>query len=409
MAFRALLFSNDQETNLGLTAACQSAGIRLEVSSDIFSAIEKGTKQPFSCVLVDWSEMPEAGFLLKRARESAQNVNAVAIAIVSHEPTAAEMRDHRLQFLIYRPIVASEAQQVLAKASEQMQAVSAGKMGEVAKLATPPHDKPAAMVPAPPESESGFSSGNESTVHHDASLLDGAGDSEENLQEIVPAAAHRFPLKTACAVALALGAACSVWIARDTVAYLTRTPENKIAVFKDAVAALFYLSPTSATSVGAVSTDSQQDAYFSRGAANPNAKPQLAVVSSEADINISRFQMRTPYDFPLPAPVFDHPEPAPVETRHATIPDSLRGSAPITRPVVVSAVTPAQMMPVSAPAVPPVSQTQFTEPVTLSEEAQRALLIHSVNPRIPPKPRHKRSAARSFYRPRLDATAASKT
>jgi TonB family protein len=45
-------------------------------------------------------------------------------------------------------------------------------------------------------------------------------------------------------------------------------------------------------------------------------------------------------------------------------------------------VSPAQMMPVSAPQVEPAVQ-QFSEPVTVSEEAERALLIQTVNPVYP--------------------------
>ena len=44
--------------------------MRVEVCDDIFTAIEKGTKQPFGIMVVDWSSQPEAGFLVKRARES---------------------------------------------------------------------------------------------------------------------------------------------------------------------------------------------------------------------------------------------------------------------------------------------------------------------------------------------------
>src|SRR5260370_39857165 len=99
MAFRALLFSKSSETNAAITTACESAEIRVEVSSDIFSAIEKATKQNFSCVIADWADQPEASFLLKRTRESASNDDTVAIAIVDHEPRPPEPRDDRLSFL----------------------------------------------------------------------------------------------------------------------------------------------------------------------------------------------------------------------------------------------------------------------------------------------------------------------
>src|ERR1035438_1853327 len=104
MAFRALLFTRNSETNSALTTACMSAGIHVEPSNDILTAIKKATQQPFSCLLADWSDQPDAGFLLKRARASGPNANLVAIAIVERDPTAAEMRDHQLDFLIFRPI-----------------------------------------------------------------------------------------------------------------------------------------------------------------------------------------------------------------------------------------------------------------------------------------------------------------
>src|ERR1700690_37562 len=102
MPFRALVFSKSPETNAAIAAACSSAGIHPEVCSDIFTAIDKAKTRAFSCVIADWADQPEASFLLKRARESVPNRGTVAVVIVDNEPTAAEMRDHRLDFLIYR-------------------------------------------------------------------------------------------------------------------------------------------------------------------------------------------------------------------------------------------------------------------------------------------------------------------
>src|SRR5271169_1692742 len=125
MAFRALLFSKNPETNASLTVACENTGIRADVCSDIFSAIEKGKTQAFSCVIADWADQPEASFLLKRARESVPNRDTVAIAVVDHDPTPVELRDNRLDYLVYRPISAGEAVAVLEKACEQMKPSSA--------------------------------------------------------------------------------------------------------------------------------------------------------------------------------------------------------------------------------------------------------------------------------------------
>src|ERR1039458_7652215 len=125
MAFRALLFSKNSETNAAMTVACKNAEIRVEVCSDIFTAIEKGKKRAFSCVIADWADQPEASFLLKRARESVVNRDTLAVAVVDHDPTHIELRDNRLDFLIYRPISPVEADAVLAKACGKMQPLKA--------------------------------------------------------------------------------------------------------------------------------------------------------------------------------------------------------------------------------------------------------------------------------------------
>jgi TonB family protein len=83
--------------------------------------------------------------------------------------------------------------------------------------------------------------------------------------------------------------------------------------------------------------------------------------------------------------VFEHQEAAPVRVERAAIPDSMRDSPPIERPVVVT-VNAAQMMPPSAPpSQPQPAVQQFSEPVALSEEAARAMLVHSVDPVYPPE------------------------
>jgi protein TonB len=76
-----------------------------------------------------------------------------------------------------------------------------------------------------------------------------------------------------------------------------------------------------------------------------------------------------------------------MHVQHAAIPESMRNSPPIAPPVVVT-VSPAQMMPVSASQsqlATPTGTEQFSEPVSISEDAERALLVHTVNPVYPPE------------------------
>ena len=136
--------------------------------------------------------------------------------------------------------------------------------------------------------------------------------------------------------------------------------------------------------VGSAGNDAQQDAYFSRNPASTNAQtPALAVVASESTLTESRIPLPKAADFPLPVPVYVHQDPPPVHVERAAIPESMRNSAPITPPMVET-VSPAQMMPVSVPQPQPVAQ-QFSEPVAVSEDAARALLVHTVNPVYPPE------------------------
>ena len=379
MAFRALLFSKSSETNSTMTVACQIAEIRAEVCSDIFTAIEKGKTRAFSCVIVDWADQPEASFLLRRARESAPNRETVAVAIVDNEPTAAEMNDNRLDFLIYRPISAEEADVVLAKASLQMKPLSADALAETSV--------------ADDANGAGASTASDGAEHSqpNQSASSPADHSVEGADEIAAVEDYIEPrghgnatgFREALAAMLLIAAMVCLWRSREAVVYLARTPEGRFTVLRESVAALFYLNQTGAADVGSVGTDAQQDAYFSRNPASSNGQtPAIKVVATESTGEERVFLPKAP-DMPLPMAVFERQDVTPIHVRRAAIPESMRDSAPIERPVVVT-VSPAQMMPVSAPQ-PQAAVQQFSEPVTLNEEAARALLVHTVNPVYPPE------------------------
>ena len=362
-----------------MTVACQIAEIRAEVCSDIFTAIEKGKTRAFSCVIVDWADQPEASFLLRRARESAPNRETVAVAIVDNEPTAAEMNDNRLDFLIYRPISAEEADVVLAKASLQMKPLTADALAETSV--------------ADDANGAGASTASDGAEHSqpNQSASSPADHSVEGADEIAAVEDYIEPrghgnatgFREVLAAMLLIAAMVCLWRSREALVYLARTPEGRFTVLRESVAALFYLNQTGAADVGSVGTDAQQDAYFSRNPASSNGQtPAIKVVATESTGEERVFLPKAP-DMPLPMAVFERQDVTPIHVRRAAIPESMRDSAPIERPVVVT-VSPAQMMPVSAPQ-PQAAVQQFSEPVTLSEEAARALLVHTVNPVYPPE------------------------
>jgi len=385
MAFRALLFSKSPETDAAMTVACESTGIRAEVCSDIFTAIEKGKTQTFSCVIADWADQPEASFLLKRARESTPNRNTVAIAIIDHDPTPTELRDNRLDFLIYRPISAEEADAVLAKACEQMQPASAADAAEWSReddASSAVASAVSAGADAPEQSrqnpQAGFAEANAAEDNAGGEIA--ADEVEEEPRE----RSHATGFRGACAAVLVLMAVFCLWRSREAVEYLSRTPEGRFRVLRESVAAFFYMNQTGALPAGSAGDDAQQDAHYSRDPGNSNAPtPALEVIATESTLTEARIPLPKAPDFPLPVPVFEHQDAGPIHMERAAIPESMRNSPPIERPVVVTA-NPAQMMPVSAPQPQPAIQ-QFSEPVAMSEEAARALLVHTVNPVYPPE------------------------
>jgi protein TonB len=329
-------------------------------------------------VIADWADQPEASFLLKRAHESAANRDTVAVAIVDNEPTQAEMRDNRLDFLIYRPISAEEANAVLAKACEQMQPSSAEESTAEADASS----EGSGAVSAGDATESSqqdlpasFPEANADEGSDDAEIARYEGEEESRER------GHTIGFRGACAAVLVVVAMFCLWRSREAFEYLSRTPEGKSRVLRESVAALFYAKQTGALPVGSATGDAQQDAYFSRdSSSNSNAQtPALGVVATESALE-TRISLPKAPDFPLPVPVFEHQEAAPIHVERAAIPESMRNSAPIERPVVVT-VNPAQMMPISVPQPQPIQQ--FSEPVALSEEAARAMLVHIVNPVYP--------------------------
>jgi periplasmic protein TonB len=384
MAFRALLFSKSPDTGTALAAVCKSTEIRVEVCSDIFAAIEKGKTQAYSCVIADWNDQPESSFLLKRARESTPNREAVAIAIVDREPPAAEVTENRLSFLVYRPISPEDAQAVLAKACEQMQPASAEDLARAAAADAASGQGASSGATASDHSQPQTGESLEAEAGTETSSAEGAEQDEQPAWSNRPA----IDFRRVCAAALVLVLVFCLWRSRDAVAYLSQTRENRVQVLREAFAAFFYKDQSGAH-LASAGSDAQQDAYFSRASASSGGPaPSLDVVATEATLDESRLPSRPPLDFPLPVPTLAPQEtPPPMHVQRAAIPESMRNSPPIAPPVVVT-VSPAQMMPVSASQsqlATPTGNEQISEPISVSEDAERALLVHTVNPVYPPE------------------------
>ncbi|MGA9353964.1 MAG: TonB family protein [Terriglobales bacterium] len=384
MALRALFFSKNPDINTILTAVCQSAGVRVEVCDDIFTAIEKGTKQRFEILLVDWSSQPEAGFLVKRARESGPNKQFAAVAVVNRDPSAAEMREHGLEFLIHLPVSETEARDVLGNAMQKAQ-----PGGAESSVSAETDEEPAEAARG--AAESSPKSNADQPTHEDAAHSFESGEDQANEGENAGDAELAIPrnyalvVQQTLAVALTLAAGFLLWSGRDGMIGFARSPERKGAVLKESLVAYFHLEPPDTMPVISARREEVTvgpSATLSASDGSGAQSSQLQVVEGEPALDDSHEQLRKASDFPLPAPQLNVSTAAPPSARRANIPESIRSSAPIAPPVVVT-VNPAQMMPVSSPSIPAPSSQTFTEPVPVSEETERGLLLHSVNPDYP--------------------------
>jgi TonB family protein len=386
MALRALLFSKDPGTNAVLTSVCQSAGVRLELCDDIFTAMEKGTKQSFAFMFADWSSQPEAGFLMKRARESAPNKDFSAIAIVDRDPTAAEMRENRLEYLIHRPVTEKEANDVFANAMQKTSGTGV-EDGTAPQNDNENDEQPAEAAPVHAAASSDTNADKNQQADGKFSFewsedKPNEGESEAEVEEY-PARNYGDLSRKAFAAALVMTALFVLWSGHDLMIGLAKSPEGKARVFRESLVAYFHLEQPDSLPIIGAKPESPRNAAAPSPADNSSAQPpQIQVVESEPAIDDSRVQLRKAADFPLPTPQLDPSAPVPVNARHARIPDSIRGSAPIAPPVVVT-VNPSQMMSVSSPSTPAPNSQTFSEPVPVSEETERLLLLHSVDPDYP--------------------------
>ena len=383
MALQALLFSKNPETVRSLTAIMAEAGIRVEACADIFSAMEKAKTHSFQCVIADWVDQPEAGYLVKRARESTVNRGTVAMAVVDDEFAAKRAREDQIEFIFHRPIVPDEARSVLGSARHRMKA-SEGSLNNNLQAAQAESDATS--------EQAGFEDPNlvataadlpESSQHiyePEAEVGEQTADSaEQEVTGIDPPRNFRRLLQRISVAAILLFAIFLVWRERAAFVYLARTPEGGMTVLRHSFAALFYANVSGAQSVGSAGTEAQQDAYFSRNSSTPVVQSGgVRVVTGEVVIREVSRPLPKAFDFPLPEPELAH-APEPARRVYAKVPDSIRNSAPIPPPTTLP-VIPAQLLPISTP---PPSIPQVSEPVQLTEEAARALAIHVVDAAYP--------------------------
>jgi TonB family protein len=108
----SLLFSSDEQASHSLSQALTELAFAVECCPEIFSAVEKITSRVFDIIVSDWNEGLEAAFLLKTSRELKANHAAFTIAIADSESAEAAY-EAGADLVLSRPLVSDEVKYAL--------------------------------------------------------------------------------------------------------------------------------------------------------------------------------------------------------------------------------------------------------------------------------------------------------
>jgi TonB family protein len=108
----SLLFSSDEEASRALSHAFRDLEFQVETCPEIFSAVEKITSRSFDVVVSDWNEGLEAVFLLKTVRDLKANHSAFTLAIANAEAAGAA-REAGADLVLSRPLIPDEIKYAL--------------------------------------------------------------------------------------------------------------------------------------------------------------------------------------------------------------------------------------------------------------------------------------------------------
>jgi len=122
MALRCLLFSSDEEMVQPIWQVLADLGIEGEYCKSAVDAVEKVTTQVFQIVITDWDDQPEAGFLLKTARELKAAQRPLTLAIVSDDARLPEALQAGANSVLVKPIRTEQVRDTMSTACELLRA-----------------------------------------------------------------------------------------------------------------------------------------------------------------------------------------------------------------------------------------------------------------------------------------------
>src|SRR5271169_5360391 len=122
MSLRCLLFSSNEETVHPIWEVLADLGIEGEYCQSAVDAVEKVTTQVFQIVITDWDDQPEAGFLLKTARELKAALRPLTLAIVSDDARLPEALQAGANSVLVKPIRVEQVRDTMSTACELLRA-----------------------------------------------------------------------------------------------------------------------------------------------------------------------------------------------------------------------------------------------------------------------------------------------
>src|ERR1700678_1286863 len=149
MPLRCLLFSSNEEMVQPIWQVLADLGIEGEYCRNAVDAVEKVTTQLFQIVITDWDDQPEAGFLLKTARDLKAAHRPLTLAIVSDDARLPEALQAGANSVLSKPIRPEQVRDTMSTACELLRAKLPSVPAQPpATAALPQIKEPAAMAAA---------------------------------------------------------------------------------------------------------------------------------------------------------------------------------------------------------------------------------------------------------------------
>jgi TonB family protein len=118
MPLRCLLFSSNEEMVQPIWQVLADLGIEGEYCQSAVDAVERVTTQLFQIVITDWSDQPEAAFLLKTARDLKAAHRPLTLAIVSDDARMPQALQAGANSVLVKPLRAEQVRDTMSTACE---------------------------------------------------------------------------------------------------------------------------------------------------------------------------------------------------------------------------------------------------------------------------------------------------